>query len=266
MILAARHPVARLAPLLHGPLIGWSEQSRTPQPCRELPFPGLPLILSFGEPFRLKDTRSHREPLVIGSFVAGLDDWYTESLSPFGSSAIQVNLTPAGARRIFGIPLETITRQVLPFDSVFGAIAAQLEDQLATAATWDRRFDLLEHWLLGRLDRTETVRAEVDWVWEQLHESRGTASIGALGQTLGWSRQRMVTTCRRELGMPPKLLARVVRFHGMTRRLRQRRATSWSALAAECGYHDQSHLIRDTRDFAGCTPRELPGHLPLSLA
>jgi AraC-like DNA-binding protein len=172
-----------------------------------------------------------------------------------------VNLTPVGARLVFGIPLEALTRRVVALPDFFGAEGRRLEEQLGSDRSWEARFSRLESWLLARVDRAVPAGAAVDWLWQQLALSRGRASIGALGQALGWSRERMVTTARRELGMAPKLLARVVRFHTMTRCLRAGRSRSWSALAHECGYHDQSHLIRETRAFAGCTPIELPGHL-----
>lgn len=264
MIITTRQPHPRLAPLLHGSYVGWSSTSAAAHRCRELPFPGLPLILSFGERFRLTDTRrSVPETTRIGSFLAGLDDWYTETESPRGSSAIQVNFTPVGARLLLGLPLELLTHRVVSLETLLGPEGRQLELDLGNEREWSRRFELFEAWLLRRLALGTELSAEVQWIWRELETSRGTTPIGRLGTALGWSRQRLVTTVRRELGMPPKLLARIVRFHSMTQRLRRGKAVNWSALAAECGYHDQSHLIHDTRDFAGCTPMELPRHLPV---
>lgn len=171
-----------------------------------------------------------------------------------------MNLTPIGARRILGLPLETLTSRVETLSSLFGAEGTRLESLLGSESAWEARFDRLEAWLLARLDRAVPVAAEIDWLWQQL-ANQGNGSIGMLTTALGWSRQRMVSTCRHELGMAPKRLSRIIRFHAMTRRLRRGAKPSWGALASECGYHDQSHFIRETREFAGCTPKELAGHL-----
>jgi AraC-like DNA-binding protein len=54
---------------------------------------------------------------------------------------------------------------------------------------------------------------------------------------------------RREVGVAPKLLARVARFQRAVRSSRD-----WAAAALRCGYFDQAHLIRDFKEFAGEPP------------
>ena len=54
--------------------------------------------------------------------------------------------------------------------------------------------------------------------------------------------------------MAPKLLARLVRFDRLMERLRRGPPTTWAALALELGYSDQSHLVRDVKQFSGATP------------
>jgi AraC-like DNA-binding protein len=62
---------------------------------------------------------------------------------------------------------------------------------------------------------------------------------------------------RAEVGASPKLFDRIQRFQ---RVLTQTRAPSdvmdWAALAATCGYYDQSHLIHDFSQFTGVTPTD----------
>ena len=55
---------------------------------------------------------------------------------------------------------------------------------------------------------------------------------------------------QREVGLNPKLYARIVRFQHV---LRTQHGT-WSEIAQDCGYFDQPHLIRDFEEFTGQTP------------
>jgi AraC-like DNA-binding protein len=56
-----------------------------------------------------------------------------------------------------------------------------------------------------------------------------------------------------ESGLTPKRLCRVLRFR-RSFELAATRGLSWAAVAAETGYFDQAHLIRDFREFTGRTP------------
>jgi AraC-like DNA-binding protein len=59
------------------------------------------------------------------------------------------------------------------------------------------------------------------------------------------------------VGLPPKLVARIVRFERLTERVTTEPAVDWAAVAAACGYFDQAHLAREVRELAGVTPTEL---------
>ncbi len=59
---------------------------------------------------------------------------------------------------------------------------------------------------------------------------------------------------KQQIGLPPKAVARILRFHGVVRRLNREPFTSWADAAVASGYSDQSHLIRDFRRFTGKSP------------
>ncbi len=54
--------------------------------------------------------------------------------------------------------------------------------------------------------------------------------------------------------MPPKTVARVLRFERVAGLLMHETAPSLADVALECDYYDQAHFNRDFRDFAGTTP------------
>src|SRR6478736_6445922 len=76
-----------------------------------------------------------------------------------------------------------------------------------------------------------------------------------LRETPNW-RQRfaLMDQFRRQAGLPPKTAARLIRFDRVWRHVDQRRPLDWGQVAADTGYADQAHLIRDFRQFTGVTP------------
>ena len=73
---------------------------------------------------------------------------------------------------------------------------------------------------------------------------------------VGLSQRRFITIFKQEVGITPKLFSRVRRFQRALVLSRRSAAPKWSALALECGYFDQSHMIRDFLAFSGFSPTE----------
>ena len=87
----------------------------------------------------------------------------------------------------------------------------------------------------------------------------GQVSMDALASAAGVSSRQLERRFLRDVGIGPKLLCRIVRFQQVFRAV-QRDDLSWAAIAADCGYYDQAHLIRDFQQFARQTPASLFEH------
>ena len=74
------------------------------------------------------------------------------------------------------------------------------------------------------------------------------------------SRERFSKAFRREFGLTPKTFARVRRFARTLRVRRQEPSLTGAALAAQCGYVDQAHMIHDFQEFSGSAPSALWRH------
>ena len=75
-----------------------------------------------------------------------------------------------------------------------------------------------------------------------------------LATELGCSRKHLAARFREYVGLPPKLVARMLRFRHASDCLLGASSFSLPEVAAACGYYDQAHLHRDFRDFAQTTP------------
>jgi AraC-like DNA-binding protein len=248
---ARREPLAALRPYLLGVPEGWRQLRGGPGLLREVPIPGVPLILNAGTPWEVADPGAAFERR--DSFTAGLHVAPALVRSASSWDCVEVRLTPLGARRILGVPMHELANRTVALDELLPG-ARELEERLREARTWARRLDLVEAFLVRRLAGSAAPPPEVEWSWHRLRRAGGRVSIGALAAELGWSQRRLAARFRQHVGLAPKAAARVLRFDRAVRALGAARAGGIAAVALECGYADQAHLNREFRELAGITP------------
>jgi AraC-like DNA-binding protein len=240
---------------------------------REVPSAQVPLIISFGDPLWV-GAPGGRPGRGVTSFVAGLHDRPVVTEHAGRQHGIEVLLTPLGAYTLLGVPMRELANQVVELDELLGDGAGKLAGRLAETPGWDERLALLDDALGLRLAAGPQPSPEVRHVWGRLLRTHGGVPVGGLAGEVGWSRRHLVARFHEQVGLPPKVMARVLRFQRSLRLLqaeaerpaggvRRRAGRSWAELALACGYYDQAHLNRDFRAFAGCTPTEfLAARLP----
>jgi AraC-like DNA-binding protein len=251
-VVARRAPPRALRPYLERPLEGWAQTRGGSGQLREVPFPGVPVILNLGPEWTLEDpatgTRAQRD-----SFVAGLHDRPTLVRGADASSCLELRLTPLGARRVLGLPMSELTNRTVELGDLCAG-ASELGERLRDTVSWEQRFDLVHEFLLRRIDEAPPAQPGVAWAWRRLLETGGRHPVGNLADELGWSARRLIVRFREQVGVTPKTAARVIRFDRTVARLRQP-DESLADIAHACGYFDQAHLNREFRELAGTTPR-----------
>jgi len=216
------------------------------------------LILAFGAPYTLSAADDPDRPVVIRSaFVAGLHHRYTTSMATGPNWSIQIDLSPIGAFRILGLPLDELTDRIEDLADIFGPDARQLISGLEISEQWDRRLELVEAFLLRRLQAGRAETPGIGWAWRQLAASHGILPIAGLSSELAWSRRHFTDTFRRELGLPPKTVARLLRFAWSVRQVQRHPQRPLADIAISCGFADQAHLSREFRELGGITPTNL---------
>jgi AraC-like DNA-binding protein len=169
---------------------------------------------------------------------------------------VQVNFTPIGARLVFGLPLSELGA-VAPLADLLPRRYRDLAERLQDLPDWDRRFDLLDAVLAERLAAARADTAVVSWGVGRIEQAGGVLSVRGLARELGYSHKHVIALFRDQVGVPPKLLARIVRFDRLLRHLRAGGGGGWAELALQFGYYDQPHLAREVRAFTGLRPSEM---------
>jgi AraC-like DNA-binding protein len=249
-----REPAPSLRPYIRR-YYGFREETHARTQRREGPGAEVVVLLSFGTEWRIGDATNPEIPAErVTSFAAGLRTTSVVTEHDGMAYGMQVSLTPPGAYALFGVPMYELEGATVPLECVLGADTGLLVERLATSEGWDRRFAILERALARRLEGPTSPTPGVTWAWRRLADSHGSMSIRELGRDLGWSPKRLLRRFREEVGLPPKALARLLRFEHAAALLERSDPPGLARVAAMCGYYDQSHLTSEFRRITGVTP------------
>ncbi|KZB79266.1 AraC family transcriptional regulator [Amycolatopsis regifaucium] len=229
-------------------MAGFGDRGITPPGLRLIPHPTVTLVLVFGGTVAVEDATGRRQQ---GSFATGLGFGdVVRSLRTDDVEALQVRLSPVVAHKVLGTtdPVDA----VVTLDELCGREAARISDRLGDLSSWEDRFAWTDTWLARRCAAASPVAPEVAWAWRQIVATRGMVRVEQLAAELGWSRKRLWSRFRSQLGLPPKRAAKLVRFDHAVHRLVA--GQDAAGVAADGGYTDQSHLHRDIVAFTGLTP------------
>lgn len=253
--IASRPPAAPLAGLVRA-YVGYTEHAAETVRRLQVPFSGLPLIISFGPSIHIAPSEAPsgtaERGRTVTSFLAGLHAHAVVTQYRGAQAGVQADLTPLGAAVLFSGVVAEAANRVVDLADVLGADAGRLADRLAGAADWAARFALLDTVLLAKLAAARRPPPEVEHAFARLAASHGTVPVARLAEETGWSAKHLSARVRGTLGLGPKTLGRIARFERAIVRLDG--PDTIADVAAACGYADQAHLTHEFRLLAGQTP------------
>ncbi|MEV4236188.1 MULTISPECIES: helix-turn-helix domain-containing protein [unclassified Nocardia] len=224
---------------------------------RMVPHPAVTLLVEFGAGSPVVGDAAGRQQR--GSVVAGPGVGSGGALWAWGENVecVQVRLSPVIARAVLGVAPTDLDDTVLALEDLWGREASRIRERLGDVSSWQDRFALMDAMLARRHEAGPLVDPEVAWAWHRIVGSHGLTRVDGLAAEVGWSRKRLWSRFRSQLGLPPKRAGKLVRFDRAAHRLIAGEGAA--QVAAEAGYADQSHLHRDVMAFTGATPATVAG-------
>jgi AraC-like DNA-binding protein len=187
-------------------------------------------------------SRQGDEP--VGLLVVGTMSRYRAVPIAAGQSFLGVRFRPAMAA---GFLSEPLTDQLLPLESLWGAKARRLYDQLAHSRSLERSIQILE----SHIQTTPAISATQKAI-DYMVQRKGLVSVDELANGAALSARQFRRQCLALTGLTPKHLCRVIRFRHAVSQIHGQ--PGWADLALECGYYDQAHMINEFRELGGSTP------------
>jgi AraC-like DNA-binding protein len=170
---------------------------------------------------------------------------------------VGVKFRPAGFRPFLGAAVSSIAGQRRPAAGILGQDVVDVARRLRDVDDPDHLDDavpVIDRYIasLGAdpLPMTEPVNRLV----EHLAGDPTVTRVDQLARRLGTSARRLQRLFAQHVGLGPKWVINRLRVHEVAERAERAPRIDWARLAADLGYSDQSHLVREFRSAVGEPP------------
>lgn len=169
-------------------------------------------------------------------------------------TTIQMVFKPHALYSLFGWNM-AVNSQGLLTPEQFGAI--ELEKQLLTVNSMNKRVERLNHFLLSNLLQTNKRDELIESTLYYIRDHIANISLNELVAVFHISERQFQKRFARVVGMPPNLYIRVRRVNEALRMMHSKQYERLSDVAYALNYYDQSHFIRDMKLFSWVSPKHI---------
>lgn len=170
-----------------------------------------------------------------------------------------IHFQPGGAFPFLKFPFGDLQNIDIGIDDLWGEEpASQLLYLLDRAGSTERRFRILEMWMLKAMSRPLNHHPAVRFAIPELGQ-KSNLPMSQLAAKVDLSRKRFIQVFSNEVGLTPKLYSRIQRFNRVLSSAANSNQVDWLETAMSFGYFDQAHLIHEFQEFSSLTPTEYLG-------
>ena len=169
---------------------------------------------------------------------------------PAGSQMVGIRFRPGMAGVFLQADPPALTDGVVALEDLWGRAARGLQDRISEA----RSPEQCAREMMAALRQPHHPFTPIQRAIEAMAAARGVVDLDEIANQANLSTRQFRRRCLEESGLTPKHLCRVLRFRHACELAGSSSRPAWPAIAAEAGYFDQAHLIRDFREFTGTTP------------
>ncbi|NJW51551.1 helix-turn-helix domain-containing protein [Salinimicrobium oceani] len=257
-----------------------------PKPETYLPAPALQeYIASYGV-IEIPEGEFHpyfSPPLALSGFIINVGsnhgkvsckidgrDFFTESAVATGQvtspvygemrgevKSILVFFKPTGMHRLFGNDLSELTNDSKILGEIVGNEEADLLwERLISQPGKAEQIEILDEFFSKRI-KAEPQQDHFESILDYIHNKNGNVSISEIEQNTGFSRKTLERHFRKKVGLTPKVYSQIYQFKCLLNFLETHPEITWTQLANQTGYFDQSHMSRYVKEYLQVSPNSM---------
>ena len=176
--------------------------------------------------------------------------------------AFTIVFQPGGLLRLFSLPGQSVTNDHFEGQSALGRRLGELERRLGDVTCFHDTVRIADDWLCARRPVADAMTHMARAAAEVLSRSGGIR-VADLARSAGIGVRQFERRFVHEIGVTPKLYARIARFEAALRRKAATPEMRWTDIAHALEYHDQMHMVHDFNRLSGASPTAIGGQLDM---
>ena len=221
----------------------FSKKKSLKEEMKAVPDGSVDLLFGIGE----QDVKTY-----IGGTVLAAKGWEFED----GRSYFGVRFQPGSCILPEELSIRDLVNKDLEIDgNLFGD---HLTEKLAGSKNISERVNVftMEYVKLRGKELADGIQKLENYLRERIYDTDGCICIRQLAEETGYSECYIRRVFQQVHGISPKNFERFVRFQKLLHVINKMpERIRLDALAQQCGYYDEAHMIKDFKQYAGITPQ-----------
>lgn len=200
--------------------------------------------------------------LVLGQTI---DPFYIEPTGYVNTFAIR--FYPYGFANFVTTPIKNLANKETPIELLFGEKPAkELEQKIVQAADTRERIEIIEKFLLDKLNNKAFIDNIVKTTIDTLLSTKGSTPIKAILKDNLSKRRQLERMFVKQIGISPKQLGKIIRLQAALKMILNQKTENLTKIAYDSEYYDQAHFIKDFKEFTGTNPKEFLANANMALS
>jgi len=169
------------------------------------------------------------------------------------SGIFAIKFQPTALTTLFNIDMNDLTDRVVPISPKLSEILSPIIELATCNDSFETKVNSVEQWLLNYLQDRSFPENAGDRIIKLILKNHGQISLDETCSKLGITSRYLERYFKKHVGVSPKFYTRIVRFSYIFK-LAQNEDFNWLDISFLAGYYDQSHFIKNFREFTGENP------------
>jgi AraC-like DNA-binding protein len=186
-------------------------------------------------------------------FLHGLTTSNSQKTTKGNYRNICIYFQPSAIKSIFGIDANELTDSYINLNDV---ATNNLAEILLSEYKMDKRIEILSEFILQQIAKNKHYsNPKASYAIAKINTD-GDDGLFDIQSALNLSERSLERIFKTDVGISPKLFFRICRFQAALDCVRNRTFNSLTEISYQHSYADQSHFIREFKEFTGATPKQ----------